>query len=286
MTSAVIGRVASVAAQTVCGVVGAALTVSVLVAIPSIFAPEVTTWFRAGGLWVTLAVAAAGLGFARIGWPPGRMLVAIPPRIFATIAFVVALGTGVWAHFAIQKGVPDVPDEFSYLHQARGFADGELAPASPPLAEFHYTSWAIHDGGRWYSVFPPGYGILLAPGVKAGAPWLVNPILGALLALALFALGRDLFGGDGIGARAAVLVYLGSWFRMMHAGSFMAHPTAALFTILAVLGVLRGVTMGGSWRWGAVAGAAGASLLATRPLNAVLLAIVLLPFVMRALAQR
>lgn len=286
MTSAVIGRISAGAARTVCGAVGLGLAVSVVVATPAILLPEMATWFRAGGLWVTLAAGAAGLGLARIGWPPGRILVAIPPRIFAALAFAVALGTGIWACFAVQKGVPDVPDELSYLHQARGFADGELAPASPPLEEFHYTSWAIHDGGRWYSVFPPGYGVLLAAGVKAGAPWLVNPILGALLALALFALGRDIFGGDGIGARAAVLVYLGSWFRMMHAGSFMAHPTATLFTILAALGVLRGVTAGGSWRWGAVAGASGAALLATRPLNAVLLAVALLPFVVRAFAER
>src|SRR5262249_12954013 len=151
MTSAVIARIAAAAARTVCGVVGVALAVSVLVAAPTIFAPEVTTWFRAGGLWVTLAVAAGGLGLARIGWAPGRVLVAVLPRTLATVTLVVAVGTGIWAHFAIQKGVPDVPDEFSYLHQARGFADGELAPASPPLAEFHYTSWAIHDGGKWYS---------------------------------------------------------------------------------------------------------------------------------------
>jgi hypothetical protein len=28
----------------------------------------------------------------------------------------------VWAHHAIVKGVPDVPDELGYLHTARTFA--------------------------------------------------------------------------------------------------------------------------------------------------------------------
>src|SRR5882672_411558 len=113
MTNAVIGRISAGAARTVCGAVGLGLAVSVVVATPAILLPEMATWFRAGGLWVTLAVGALGFGLARIGWPPGRILTAMSPRIFAALAFVVALGTGIWAHFAIEKGVPDVPDEFS-----------------------------------------------------------------------------------------------------------------------------------------------------------------------------
>ena len=281
-----IERLATGAARTACAVVGLGLVAGLLAGLLSIVVPEVRAWFGIGGLWITLAAAALGLGLGRLGWAPGRLLLALPARTFAALAFAIALASGAWAHFAVEKGVPDVPDEFSYLHQARGFADGELAPASPPLEEFHYTSWAIHDGGRWYSVFPPGYGVLLAVGVKAGVPWAVNPVLGALLALALYALGRALFGGDGLAARAAVIVYLASWFRLMHAGSFMSHPTAALATVLVVLGVLRGVTGGGSRVHGAVAGAALAALLATRPLNAVLLALALLPVVVRTLSAQ
>jgi hypothetical protein len=277
----VIDRFTSAAARVACAALGLGLACALIAGATSIVFPEVRVWFGAGGLWITLAAAALGLGLGRLGWPPGRMLLAVPARTFAALAFAIALASGAWAHFAIQKGVPDVPDEMSYLHQARGFADGQLAPPSPPLEEFHYTSWAIHDGGRWYSVFPPGYGVLLAAGVEVGVPWLVNPLLGALLALALFALGRTLFGGDGLAARVAVLVYLASWFRLMHAGSFMAHPTAALATVLVVL---RGVTGGGSRAYGALAGAALAFLLATRPLNAVLLSLVLLPVIVRALA--
>jgi hypothetical protein len=263
-------------ARVACALLGAAVLAALAGAAGTVLGPEIAAWLRVHGWAFALAGAAGGVLLARAGWPPGRLLTAPPPRLFAALAFAVALGSGVWAHLAVHKGVPDVPDELSYLHQARGFADGVLAPPSPPLAEHHYVSWGIHDRGLWYSVFPPGYGVLLAVGVEAGAPFLVNPLLGALLALALFALGRDLF-GDGVAARAAVLVYLASWFRLLHAGSFMSHPTAALLTVLAVLGAWRGVLRGRSAGWALAAGASLGALAATRPLNAIAVAAALAP---------
>jgi hypothetical protein len=278
----VLGRLLLLGARAACVLLGVGVVVGLIAGLQAIVAPEVAAW-AARHMWIgALAAAAAGVALARIGWPPGRLLIAMPRRLFVALAFAVALGSGVWAHFAVQKGVPDVPDELGYLHQARGFADGFLAPPSPPLSEFHYVSWGTHDGGLWYAVFPPGYGALLAVGVKAGVPWLVNPLLGALLVLVLFALARDLLGGDGLAARVAVLVYLGSWFRLMHAGSFMAHPTAALFTALTVLGAWRGVLAGGSPWWAAASGASLGALAATRPLNAVIVAAVLLPAFLHA----
>lgn len=41
-------------------------------------------------------------------------------------------------------------------------------------------------------MYPPGWPALLTPGVWLGAPWLVNPLLGADLAVATGALGREL----------------------------------------------------------------------------------------------
>ena len=47
--------------------------------------------------------------------------------------------------------------------------------------------------GHWCGMYPPGWPALLVPGVWLGAPWLVNPLLGALLVVAIAELGRDLF---------------------------------------------------------------------------------------------
>lgn len=241
------------------------------------------------GLAVIGAAMAAGAALAYAGHGPARLLERIPPRIFGAAVFALALGSAIWAHESVHKGVPEVPDELGYLHQARSFADGHLVAPSPPAPEFHYVSWGTHDDGKWYAVFPPGYGALLAIGEWFGAPGLVNPVLGALLALVIWWLARELFGGDTAAARAAALLHLGSWFRLMNAGSFMAHPAAALLAALAVLGLWRGVIRRDSgpraaW-WAAGGGAALAALAATRQLDAAIVAVALAPAIAWALAR-
>ncbi|MBK9030800.1 MAG: hypothetical protein IPL61_05575 [Myxococcales bacterium] len=238
------------------------------------------------GLAVALAVIAGAVAAAR-GWSPARVLAWPPRRWFVGAAVIVALGTGVWAHHAIARGVPDVPDELGYLHTARTFAHGELIAPSPPATEFFYVSWGVHDHDQWYAVFPPGYGALLAVGEVAGAPGWINPILGAALVLVLFLLAEDLLGRDGVGARVVVLLYLASWFRLMNAASFMAHPTAALAAALAVLGLMRGVAGATEHRarWAGAGGAALAFLGATRQLDAVVIAAALVPVLGLALAR-
>jgi hypothetical protein len=240
--------------------------------------------------WRGLVVVAAlvvGAGAAWRGWPIGRALAWPPRRWFIAGAMIVALASGVWAHRAIAKGVPDVPDELGYLHTARTFAQGHLTAPSPPAQEFYYVSWGLHDHDRWYAVFPPGYGATLAIGVAVGAPGWINPLLGAALVLVLFLLAEHLLGRDHLGARIAIVLYLASWFRLMNAASFMAHPLAALLGALAVLGLLRGVVWPGEHRarWAGIGGAALGALVATRQLDAVIVAFALAPAIVLALVR-
>lgn len=232
---------------------------------------------------------AAGAVLAWRGHSAWALLERVPARVFAVVVFAIVLASSAWAHERIHKGVPQVPDELGYLHTARTFAGGALVAESPPAPEFHYVSWGTHDDGAWYAVFPPGYPVLLAIGELVGAPWLVNPLLGAALALVLWALGKELFGRDGAAARVAPLLFAGSWFRLMNDGSFMAHPTAALAAGVAVLGVWRGLLRTDTEQrrvWAGVGGAALAYLGATRQLDAVIVAIALAPAVTYAIARQ
>jgi hypothetical protein len=287
----VLERLVTGAARAFCAVLGLAL-------LAALAATDLATWTQhlaavatPGRLAAVAAAAIAGGVLAWRGRAPGRLLLRLPAPVFVGAAVVIALASGMWAHRAVEKGVPDVPDEMGYLHMARTFADGALVAPSPPAREFFYTSWAVHDRDRWYAVFPPAYGVLLAIGSLLGAPGLVNAVLGALLVPVLFVLARaiarrDGHEGDGeLVARVAVLLYLASWFRLVHAGSFMAHPTAALFTALALAGAWMGFLAPGRRPRlaAAVAGASLAALVATRQLDAVVLAIALAPALVVAL---
>ena len=276
-----IERAVTVLARALVAALALACLVGLAVGARGMIADGFVDGLRGGrGLAVALAAIAGAVAALR-GWSPARVLAAVPRRAFVAGAVVIALGSGVWAHHAVVKGVPDVPDELGYLHTARTFAAGELVAPSPPATEFFYVSWAVHDHDEWYAVFPPGYGVLLALGERVGAPGWINPLLGAALVLVLFLLAEDLLGKGSLGARVVVLLYLASWFRLMHAASFMAHPTAAL----AVLGLLRGVAGVTEHRgaWAAVGGAALAFLGATRQLDAVVIAAAVTPIVALAL---
>ncbi len=285
-----LGRVVTTAARVFLALLAAACAIGLGWGARGMLGDAFGAIATAAGLLTIAAAMAVGGILAALGHGPARLLERIPARAFGVAIFVLALGSAIWAHESVHKGVPEVPDEMGYLHQARTFADGHLVAPSPPASEFHYVSWGTHDDGQWYAVFPPGYGVLLAIGELVGAPGLVNPILGAILALVVWLLARELFGGDSAAARAAALLHLGSWFRLMNAGSFMAHPAAALFAALAVLGLWRGVIHrdGGpraAW-WAAVGGAALACLGATRQLDAVIVAVALMPAIAWSLARR
>ena len=282
-----IERVVTIAARALVALIALACLIGLALGARAPIADALVAGLRGGrGVAVLLAVAIGATAAVR-GWSPARVLAWPPRRWFVAAAVAVALASGVWAHHAIARGVPDVPDELGYLHTARTFAHGQLIAPSPPATEFFYVSWGVHDHDRWYAVFPPGYGVLLAGGELVGAAGWVNPILGAALVLVLFLLAEDLLGRDGNAARLVVLLYLASWFRLMHAASFMAHPTAALAAALAILGLARGVAGATIHRraWAGAGGAALAFLGATRQLDAVIIAVAVAPMLALALAR-
>lgn len=82
---------------------------------------------------------------------------------------------------------PMAGDEHAYLFQANLLGSGRLWAPSHPLNEFFVTDYVIWDNaGKTYAEYTMGAPVFLALGVLAGAPWLVNPLLGALSLLFLY----------------------------------------------------------------------------------------------------
>lgn len=170
--------------------------------------------------------------------------------------------------FFVLDPIPHIPDGYAYLFQAKLFSIGKLATPTPAFAEFFPAPWSVDLDGRVFSVFPPGWPILLTLGVALGQPAIVNPVLGALSLWVMWHLWKELF--DEERANAALLLCAVSPFFLFMSASFMSHNASLFASSTFVLAFLRGVRLS-SPRWGALAGAAIGFQILIRPPSALFL---------------
>lgn len=169
--------------------------------------------------------------------------------------------------------VPHVSDSVSYLIQAKYFSAGKLyLPAPPDAAAFGYEK-LYDDGSKWWAYGFPGWPAVLSLGVLAGAPWLVNPIIGALTILFSYSLIRRLY-DQNLAVIVVLLLAVSPWFLFMSA-TFMSHPSTLLWTVVALLSIEK-ERQRRHGLWGCLGGVSMGALLLTRPFEAVLLGPVIL----------
>jgi 4-amino-4-deoxy-L-arabinose transferase-like glycosyltransferase len=210
----------------------------------------------------TPAGAAARLADRLAAWRP----------MLPWIASAWTLCVSVLLGWLVFERVPHVPDEVAYWFQAKYFSAGRLyLPAPPDPAAFELPHTLV-DGGRWYGIFPPGWPAVLALGMWLGAPWVVNPLLGAAAILLLHRLAASLYSRR-VADITAVIVAASPMFLLMSAG-LMSHPLSLVLGLLAVLGWRRGVQEH-SPGWALSGGLALGGLVLTRPLEGAVITVVL-----------
>ncbi len=204
----------------------------------------------------------------------------IPWPVFAGAAFVFLFSAAY--NVLVFDRVPHIHDEIVYLFQAKIFLSGHFSAPLPPLPEsFDFPH--LVNVGRWYSIYPPGFPFLLAGGLLLGAPWLINPLLGALAVFLLYFLGLELYGRRE-GTIAAVLGSLSIWLLLMSA-TMMSHTASMAANALFLLFLLRSLRAP-SVRRGLAAGLCLGLAILIRPYNAAWFALpFLLLFAFRTLKQ-
>lgn len=191
------------------------------------------------------------------------------------LCLVACLAAAAVSTFVFDR-LPHVEDDVAFLFQARTIAAGSLVAQAPPRPEFFDIPFVLVRDGMWFGKYPPGYPAVLALGVLAGQPWLLNPLLGAACVGLVYLIGRRLYGA-GTGLLAAALT-VASPFFLLQAGSFLSH-VAALFWALLVMWFFVEVQASRSRLAALAAGLALGMLFLTRPLTAVGVA---LPFALWA----
>ncbi len=191
----------------------------------------------------------------------------LPAWLRGAILFGIPVILTAWVGSVGLERVPHLADETAYWFQARLFAEGRLWAPVPLLPEFFEHDHILMRGGRWMAKYPPLFSVLLAGGMRAGVPWLVNPVLAGLLALGSFRLAAGWRG-----CRAGWLTWLllvSSPFFLFMGGNLMSHMAAATFLLWAVIAGRAALRRGGGWHAVGGGAALGAAVL-TRPYTAIL----------------
>ncbi len=193
-----------------------------------------------GGLALLWRALLGRQGMARAAAPVAAPDPADPPEAARSWRhWLPALGFGLAGLVAAAaiclgplQGIPHVQDDVAYVWQAKIFALARAAVPAPPRPYFFEQGFILITDGRWFTKYPPGWPLLLVPGVWAGIPWSINPLCaGGTLAL-VYATGRRLY-GPAAGFWAALLG-LTSPFLLFMAGSFMSH-TSTMFALMAAV---------------------------------------------------
>jgi len=135
-----------------------------------------------------------------------------------------------FALFVLQD-FPNSADEYAYIFQAETFLQKRLWNEPHPAQEFFSFAHIAQMEGKWVSRFPPGWPLVLAIGSFFRIPlWFINPFLGMLSILTLFALARRIY--DSRVAVVSVVSILFSGFFVFNSASYFSHALCGLLLIL------------------------------------------------------
>lgn len=188
---------------------------------------------------------------------------------YAIMAALWVLVLAAAFSYFVYQAHPHIEDEVLYLYHASYLAQGSLTVAAPPVPAAFSFYMIPHEADRWFSIFPPGWPVMLAAGVALGIPWLVNPILASLNVLLTYLVLQDLYSRRS--ARLALpLLCLSPWFVFMGM-NFMAHTFTLTCALAATLGIVR-TRQSGKSLWALLAGAAVGVVSLIRPLDGFVMA--------------
>jgi 4-amino-4-deoxy-L-arabinose transferase-like glycosyltransferase len=199
--------------------------------------------------------------------------------VLVALCCLAAFLGAAWVSSSVFERLPHTEDESAFLFQAQTLASGRLVADAPEFPRAFSIPFIIVRDGMWFGKYPPGYPTVLAAGVLAGQPWLVNATFAALCVLLIYLLARRLYGFPTAILSAMLLTV--SPFFLLQSGSLLSHVVSLFWTLLFLLLYPLARSQQG-WLLSLATGAALGMLFITRPLTAVGVA---LPFVLWTLVS-
>jgi Dolichyl-phosphate-mannose-protein mannosyltransferase len=193
------------------------------------------------------------------------------------LAALVAFAASTYVTVAIFDKMPHIYDAQSYYFQAKLFAEGVFYVPTPPDRLAFDVPFTVWEAGKWFTMYTPGASLVLAIGMKLGAPWLVGPILAMGGVLLTYAAASRQFGGRT--ALLAAVLMASSPFLHLQAGSFMSHVPGMFWGALVLYAAVRYVERR-AIGWAMLGATALGCLFLTRELSAIVYGLTLGSFVL------
>jgi 4-amino-4-deoxy-L-arabinose transferase-like glycosyltransferase len=164
-------------------------------------------------------------------------LLARDPRPLLVAVLVLNSALCVWTALGTLRNFPNSADEYACVLSAELMSRGALSAPSPEPRDFFNLFHVINDG-KFYGKYPPGWPGLLSLGMRTGAPWLVNPLVGLAIMGLVYQIARRAVSREA--ATIALLLMAGNPFLVFNAASYFSH-TACLLSVLAFIACFFGV---------------------------------------------
>jgi hypothetical protein len=191
--------------------------------------------------------------------PFDRILEAVKEddRVVPVIAATVAIAGAAFVSYALIDKVAIIDDERAYLFEANLFLHGRVADPGLPAA-FRNQMFITHPIVA--AKYAPGNSALLALGLLVHQPWIVDPLLAGVTAIATYAFVKTAFGRKQAMLAAALVAV--SPFVWCTDGTVMAFGGAAACVALLLFAIAK--ASDGSALAAAGAGAAAGALVTIR----------------------
>ncbi|HEY7466431.1 MAG TPA: glycosyltransferase family 39 protein [Dehalococcoidia bacterium] len=184
-----------------------------------------------------------GLSQERLGGTASSLVERLGPRGSLLVVFAIALvACALTAHIitTYYTRVPHLPDESSYIWQAKLFAHGHVVGSLPAAKEAFYSwlpNFLYEHDGHWATLYPFGQPLMLVPGVITGQRWLIPPLVGFGCVVMMFLVGRRMF-DTRTGMLAAALLAASPFF-LMQSSNFMSHNTWVFYLLVSMYFLLN-----------------------------------------------
>ncbi len=199
----------------------------------------------------------------------------VASTVIAAISFGLSVAAG-WPQWSLP---PAYHDEYSYLFQAETLLAGRFSWPSDPQHPELFDQMHVLNEGRMASRYYPGNGLWIAPWLAVGAPSLGHWIAGALSAVLVYWIARDL--ADRATGWIAGVVFAAAPGPALFNNLLLAHAPTQLALLLFTWSFLRARRTSHVTDW-TIAGGGLAFAMLCRPATAAGYA---LPFGLWALVQ-